>query len=130
MSQYTIEEILNLEKEVWQGLVSGDKSVDARLLSDDFLGVYASGFSNKQEHMEQLDGGPSVDCYELTDVRLKTLRSDTVLLSYLALYTRSAEVPFENASKMYISSIWKRVEDGWKNTFSQDSNVELKKAHY
>lgn len=39
----TLAFILDLERQVWEALKSGNREADARLLSDEFVGVYASG---------------------------------------------------------------------------------------
>jgi hypothetical protein len=124
MSNYTTDKFLNLEEQVWMALVQGDKTADARLLCDDFLGVYSSGFAGKKQHVDQLHDGPSIVSYELSDARLKVLAVDVVLLSYLACLTRERDVALATASKMYVTSIWQRFDGIWKNVFSQDTSAD------
>ena len=54
-----IEQLVDLETQVWQALVDGDAAADAALLADDFLGVSPTGFAGKAEHAGLLAGGVS-----------------------------------------------------------------------
>ena len=119
----SIEEIMTLEIQVWEALKTGDPLLDAKMLSDDFLGVYPSGFSTKQQHCDQLKNGPTVAAYELTNSRLTILGDDLVLLSYLATWSRNKNGQAQASEKMYISSIWMLIGERWQNTFSQDTPV-------
>lgn len=122
----TKAEILALEEAVWQALVTGDAAGDARLLSDDFLGVYDSGFSPKSDHVGQVANGPSVQHYRLSDIRLHLARDGLALLCYRADYTRSGAAGSETMPEtmpetMYVSSLWQQTPQGWRNSFSQDT---------
>jgi len=119
----SLAEILDLEKQVWQALVEGDGAADRALLSADFLGVYPTGFSNRDEHVGQFADAPTMARYELSETRLRVLTPDIVLLSYRADYLRpGAEV----CEAMLISSLWERRHDVWVNSFSQDTPLEDK----
>lgn len=112
---------LELESKVWEALASGDTKADETLLADDFLGVYSTGMTGKKEHAAQLMEGPTVTDYSLSDARIMILAEDTVLLSYLARWTRIAKGKQE---VMYITSIWKKTGETWLNIFSQDTKAE------
>lgn len=113
-----LAEILALETKVWQALVAGDPEADGRMLSEDFLGVYPSGFSDKAGHCEQLNAGPVMADYRLSDAQLRVIAGDAVLLCYRAAYRPAASQEWK---EMLISSLWEQGEDGWLNTFSQDT---------
>ncbi|MEM0945310.1 MAG: nuclear transport factor 2 family protein [Pseudomonadota bacterium] len=110
---------LALERRVWEALLAGDGAADRALLSEDFLGVYPSGFSDRAGHCGQLAAGPSIAAYEITQARLITLGEGLVLLSYHARYTRAH--PGATPETMYVSSIWQRKGATWQNIFSQDT---------
>jgi hypothetical protein len=116
----TIAEILALERQVWQALVSGDADADAAVLLPEFLGVYPDGFAGREEHAGQLAGGPTVAGFTLSEARLLPVGADHVMLSYRAEFRR---VDRRAAEAMYVSSLWQRNEDGWRNLFSQDTPV-------
>jgi len=114
------EEILTLEESVWDALVEGDAAADSALLADTFLGVYETGFSGKAGHVRQLVDGPTVASYQLSDVRLLVPGDGLALLCYRAEFRR---VGGPEPEAMYVSSLWQRTEQGWRNIFSQDTAV-------
>lgn len=117
-----IEFFVAIERQVWEALKLGDAAADARLLADDFLGVYESGVSGKGEHVAQLSGGPIVAHYAMSSPRLIRLGPSAVLLSYTATWRATADAP--DAQRVeYISSIWERRGMNWVNTFSQDTTA-------
>lgn len=120
MNTYTTQQFIQLEKEVWEALAAGNIEADSKLLADDFLGVYPSGFAKKSDHTNQLKVGSTVLQYEILEARIKVLSEEVVLLSYLANYVPS------NGGKesMYVTSIWQSMNGVWKNVFSQDTPFE------
>ncbi|EEE38868.1 hypothetical protein RKLH11_2714 [Rhodobacteraceae bacterium KLH11] len=117
----TLDHILSLEKQVWAALVEGNAEADRALLSPDFLGVYPTGFANRDDHVGQFADAPTMARYELSDTRLRVLSTDAVLLSYRADYQRPNATERE---AMLISSLWERRHDVWINSFSQDTPLE------
>jgi hypothetical protein len=116
-----VQFFVDLETGVWHALASGDPEADRALLSSDFLGVYPTGFADREEHAGQLGDGPTVASFEIRDPRLREITSGHVLLSYEAAYRRSATEPVR---VMYISSLWSLRDDGWINVFSQDTPAD------
>ena len=106
--------------------MAGDPEADGRLLRDDFVGVYPSGFSDKAGHCSQLDGGPTVIDYVMSEEQVIAVTADDVLLMYRADYQRPASGSNEPETEvMYVSSLWHRSDDGhWLNIFSQDTVAE------
>lgn len=118
MTQISLSECLALETRVWEALIAGDPEADGAMLTQDFLGVYTSGFSDRAGHMAELADGPSMAAYELSEARLMNLGPGRVLLSYRADYRKPAS---EKREAMYISSIWEWRDGTWLNSFSQDT---------
>ena len=114
-----LEELITLETEVWQALVDGDAEADARLLADDFVGVYPTGFADRSDHVGQIAAGPTVRSYELSEARMLGVSESAVMLSYRAVYARLGEATQQEA--MYVSSLWCRRDGHWVNVFSQDT---------
>ncbi len=110
-----------LERRVWQALVDGDIEADANLLDPQFLGVYASGFASRSDHVSQLANGPSVADFSIHEARLLTLASDAVMLSYRATFVRPGKTSAGSAQTAYISSVWTQRGGTWLNVFSQDT---------
>lgn len=68
-----MEEILELEKKVWNCLLTGNFEEDEKLLSDDFIGVYSDGFATKEDHTKQLKNGPVISDCTITDSKIVKL---------------------------------------------------------
>ena len=116
-----LDVFVELESKVWDALRRGDAEEDTRLLAEDFLGVYPSGFAGRSDHAGQLANGPTVAEFELHDARLMVLSDNDVLLSYRADWRRLSVGERGPLESMYISSIWSRRSGQWVNVFSQDS---------
>ena len=116
-----LDAFVALESEVWDALRRGDAEEDTRLLAEDFLGVYPSGFAGRSDHAGQLANGPTVAEFELHDARLMVLSGNDVLLSYRADWRRLSAGENGPLESMYVSSIWSRRSGQWLNVFSQDS---------
>jgi len=114
----TLQAIEQAERRVWQALVDGDAARDAELLADAFLGVYPDGFAQKADHTSQLDNGPTVEQFDLTDIHARLLGTDHAMISYRAVFTRTGRAAGET---MYVTSVWAQTPAGWRNIFSQDT---------
>ena len=121
MSQLLLEDLIRLETAVWQALADGDAGADGRLLSDDFLGVYPTGFADRKSHMEQLIDGPTVASFALHDARMLSVSESAVILSYRAEFERPTSNAVSALEEMYVSSLWCRRGGAWFNVFSQDT---------
>ncbi|MFW8636227.1 DUF4440 domain-containing protein [Cribrihabitans pelagius] len=113
-----LEEILALEEKVWQALIAGDPQADGQMLSEDFLGVYPGGFSDKAGHCGQLKDGPVMAEYRLSAPQLRCITAAAALLSYRADCRPAGSSGWK---AMLISSLWERRTEGWINSFSQDT---------
>lgn len=120
----TLDEILACERAVWEALVQGDAAADAAALSEDFVGLYPTGFSDRDDHVGQLSGGATVARYRLSETRLVVAGPVFALLAYRADYRRPDGAKGE---VMYVSSLWRRAAEapgGWVNLFSQDTPAQ------
>ena len=121
MSEPSIARFLELESAVWEALVRGDAAADRDLLTDDFLGVYPTGFAVRDDHSDQLADGPTVDSFEILDPRLLIVGPTAVMLSYRAEYRRPGTDLDDQAEVMFVSSLWCERDGRWRNVFSQDT---------
>jgi hypothetical protein len=112
---------VELERQVWEALRTGDPAADARLLAADFLGVYETGFADRAGHAAQLGDGPLVHDYLIDRERLLPLGTDAALLAYRARFQRHGDDRRAPAHTMFVSSIWQRRDGAWVNVFSQDT---------
>ena len=76
------------EKEDWEALKNKDKTAAARLLADDFVGMYDTGYSTKSEWIKQIDGRYTVDDYTIEGVKVLRPSPTTTLLLYKATLTK------------------------------------------
>lgn len=113
-------QLMELEHQVWRALQTADMAADEALLSEDFIGVYPSGFADRAEHSGQLTSGPSVSEYDLTNARLLKISPTAAVLSYRAIYSGWGQ---KDRREMFVSSIWQKRDGIWRNIFSQDTPV-------
>ena len=114
-----------LEQQVWEALKNGDINADADLLSDDFLGVYESGLSTKEDHLAQLQEGPVVSDYKIGHARLLRLGPKIVSLTYSATVASVEKEAQGTQHLYYITSIWAHRSNKWINIFSQDTRGNI-----
>ncbi|MFY1713696.1 nuclear transport factor 2 family protein [Tritonibacter mobilis] len=117
-ADHLLQDLTRCERQVWDALVQGDVAADAELLCESFLGVYGTGFAGKADHTGQLEHGPTVQTYELSQLTARALGPGYAVLSYHARFQRCGRLTAED---MYVSSIWQRTDNGWVNIFSQDT---------
>jgi hypothetical protein len=115
---------VELETRVWNALMRGDTAADESLLASSFLGVYGSGFASKQEHVRQLENGPTVESFSIEIPRLMELGPSIAVLSYRVLWSRPSNGQLQNKATMYVTSIWQKLGDVWLNVFSQDTPAQ------
>ena len=106
---------------------NGDIGADSDLLSDDFLGVYESGLSTKEDHLTQLRNGPIVSDYKIRHARLLRLGPKIIGLTYSATATFVGNEAQGTQHLYYITSIWAYRYNKWTNIFSQDTRGNVHK---
>lgn len=114
----TIDKFERLETAMWNSLVAGDGEAADRILSSDYLGVYTTGFSDRDDYIAALANGPTAASFEISQSRLFVLSDTAVLYSYRADFKSQPDGPPE---AMYISSLWCLRDGRWVNVFSQDT---------
>ena len=119
----TVNQFIALESQVWNAFVAGDAEADARVLADNFIGVYSTGFTGKQAHCAPLRNGPLARRYEIREPQILVLSESLVMLLYLAVWERASGSSDSVPEKMYISSLWQNADGHWKNVFSQDTKA-------
>lgn len=123
--KYDLNFFLELEVQVWEALKNGDENADSNLLSDDFLGVYETGLSSKEDHLELLRNGPIISCYEIGSSQLIQLGPEIASLTYSATATFLEDKEHDTQVLLYITSIWARRLNKWVNIFSQDTKGNI-----
>jgi hypothetical protein len=123
MLNYDVDYFLQLERAVWRALCEGDMQADSALLADEFLGVYPTGRADKSAHVTQLRDGPTMSTFSLTDAQAVILAEEVVLLTYRAEFVRHCLSSQKELETMFVSSIWRKSGETWRNVFSQDTNA-------
>lgn len=121
MPNYNVDYFLRLEHAVWRALCEGDMDADRAVLADDFLGVYPSGRADKSAHVAQLRDGPTMSTFSLADAEIVILGEGVVLLTYRAEFVRRSPASRREAESMFVSSVWRKEGESWRNVFSQDT---------
>jgi hypothetical protein len=115
-----LDTLVGLETQVWDAICRGDAEADSRLLAEDFVGIYPTGFAGRAAHVATLANGPTVAEYALHETRMIVITERDALLCYRADY----RVPGSDATgSMYVSSLWSQRDGEWVNTFSQDTSA-------
>ena len=125
--QQDLNFFVSLEKQVWEALKNGDTCADSDLLSDDFLGVYESGLSTKEDHLAQLKDGPVVLDYKIRQAKLLQLGPNIASLTYSATVIFVKNETQDTQNLYYITSIWAYRHNKWVNIFSQDTKGNVHK---
>lgn len=115
-----LESIMACELQVWAALARGDAAADKALLAAEFIGVYGDGIHGRGAHTGQLDHGPSIASYALSDAICRPVGGDHALLVYRADFVRAGG-DADRPEVMHVSSLWRRHGAGWINIFSQDT---------
>ncbi|MEQ1873641.1 MAG: nuclear transport factor 2 family protein [Ilumatobacteraceae bacterium] len=121
MDEHPLEFFMELEWQVWDALTLGDKAADEALLTQDFVGVYPTGFADRADHAGQLAGGATVDSYFINQPRIVRIAGDAVMLCYRAEFRRLRNGVAGPVEAMYVSSLWVERDGEWRNSFSQDT---------
>lgn len=119
MTVFDTSEFVALETKVWVALQTGDSAADLSALSENFLGVYPSGFSNRSDHVGQLADGPTIAEYSIVDARVLAITDRDVMLAYRADFRRPGSA--SELESMFVSSLWSLRDGRWLNVFSQDT---------
>ena len=117
----SLEDCIALEQQVWNAMLNGDPEADKRALTENFLGVYETGFSDRETHCKAMAHGPIAKSYTISEARLLGLSEEIVILSYLATWVPIRNGNAQQEEVMYISSVWQKSGDSWLNVFSQDT---------
>jgi hypothetical protein len=71
----------------------------------------------------QLRDGPTMSTFCLADAKAVALAEGVVLLTYRAEFVRHGLSSRNESETMFVSSIWRKEGDKWRNVFSQDTDA-------
>jgi hypothetical protein len=123
MTNASEQEILDVEREYWDSMISKDPSVATRLTGDRALITGAQGVSEVTSaaigQMVQSDAW-KLKRYTFSDVRVLTPTPDTAILAYHV--TEDLEVDGQPLTlEANDSTVWVRSGDGWVSVLHTES---------
>src|SRR5260370_8809899 len=107
--------MMTKEKAAWQAFK--DKKTDefTKLLSSNFMAVYADGIYNKQQEIDSMKKW-DMKSFALSDYKLVMTDADTALVTYTVMVEGTADG--QDASGNYnAASIWQMKNGGWRPIF-------------
>ncbi|HTU68169.1 MAG TPA: nuclear transport factor 2 family protein [Steroidobacteraceae bacterium] len=108
--------LLALQAASVRALERGDTVFYAEYLADDAICVMPEGVLTKQRVLAMLkDGGFRAS--KIEDARAIALSDDAGMVTYRA----SIEAPGAAAREMFVSTLFRRYEEGWKGVFYQQT---------
>lgn len=101
-----VQDLLELERRIWEGVKNSDPKAMKALLNDEFLEVTESGRRNLQQALESYAEPASFKTYELSEIKLNSLSTNVAVLSYLA--------KMDGESSAYVCAVYANRGQGWK----------------
>jgi hypothetical protein len=114
--------LLALKSYAIRATEKGDAAFYADYLADDAIGVTPFGVFNKQQILEGMKDGKSFKSSKIEDSRAVALGEDAGLVTYRATF----EIEGRPATEFFVSTLYRRFEDGWKGVFYQQTPLPQK----
>jgi hypothetical protein len=115
--------LLALKSAAIRATERADVGFYADYLSDDAIGVTPFGVFNKQQILAGMKDGKSFKSSKIEDTRAVALGEDAGLVTYRATF----EVEGRPATDFFVSTLYRRFDDGWKGVFYQQTPLPAKK---
>jgi len=116
------EYVINLEKQMWQAALAGDKDAFCRLVADDAVMV-CGGFRCSGAEYAGFIENFGISSYEITFHEVVCETDDSVQLHYVLLTTTDSPENADLAGLFHVTSTWKRIGDEWQLIFNMDSRI-------
>jgi hypothetical protein len=112
------EAIIAKEKAAWQAFK--DKKTDdfKKLVSGDFVGVYAEGVMNMQSELDSM-AKTDLKSYSLSDFNVVMTDADTAIITYKAKIESSMGGK-DNSGNYNAASVWQMKNGQWQAVFHTD----------
>lgn len=116
-------ELLENEKEIWERGSRNDFQGWAKLVSDDALAVYNTGYASKAEVLEAIQG-MDAGRYSMENVRIIPVCDSAGLVVYKVTQTwKERGKTLER--QYYVSSLWEKRDGKWMSHFWQETDTTL-----
>jgi len=115
--------ITQKEKNMYESIKNGDMNAFKNSLSENFMGVYASGISNRDEEVETVGSNLAIDSYSFSEVSVLTPADNVAVINYKVSMSGSwADEAFSN--DYYATSTWIKMGNEWKVIVHSDMQAE------
>lgn len=119
-SSLTSEEVIQMERSLWEAL-EGDHTTFEGYLADDIMLVGGEGVVGKQDLMSQLEGA-TVEAYEVGDFQVTRPGSGVAVVAYRYSETfRPADADSEITFEGWATSVWENRDGTWQVVLHQSS---------
>ncbi|HEV2492362.1 MAG TPA: nuclear transport factor 2 family protein [Terriglobia bacterium] len=115
------ENIISLEKRLWEASKNFDKATYASLLATDYYEVSDLGISTRAEALESLEG-PVAD-YNLDDFKVTKLADNAALVTY-----KSSVRAGSSTVNALDTELWVNRDGKWQTTFFQETSLSRSTA--
>lgn len=116
------EEVIAMERGLWEALSQGDYQGFAEQIADDVTLVGGDGISTKQDMMGMLEGS-TVESYELTDFQVMQPGSGVAVVTYhYSEMFRPADADSAVSQAGWATSMWEDRDGTWMTVFHQSSS--------
>lgn len=120
-SSVTSQEIIEMERSVWEALAAGDHATFGDYLADDVSLVGGEGVVGKQELISELEGA-TVEAYEVGDFQVTRPGSGVAVVVYRFSETfRPAEADSATTFEGWATSVWENRDGTWQVVLHQSS---------
>lgn len=122
-SSVTSEEVIRMERSIWEALGAGGYAAFGERIADDFLIINGQGVTGKQEMMSGLEGA-TVEAYEVGDFQVVQPGSDVAVVVYSYSETfREAGADSATTFTGWATSVWENRDGTWLVVLHQSSEA-------
>lgn len=118
------ENIVSLEKRLWEASKNFDKATYSGLLASDYYEVTDLGISGRAEALDSLEG-PIAD-YDLEDFKVTKLADNAALVTYRASVRAGGRN--QPALNVFDTELWVNKDGKWQTTFFQETGLPRSSA--
>lgn len=119
----TSQDVIQMERSVWELLSEGDYAAFEEKLADDVMLVGGDGVVGKQELMSQLEGG-TMESYEVGDFQVMQPGPDVAIVTYRYSETfRAADADSAADFGGWATSVWENRDGTWLVVLHQSSST-------
>jgi hypothetical protein len=108
------EALIALDKQWGESVLTGDKTVSAKLLADKIVSVDQNGVMGKQEMLADIKPAPAGSRYEPTGYKVTFMNPDTAIMTHGT----------KGADAHYSLHVWSRKGGKWQIVATSQANAK------